>query len=170
MGGTDSFHQRLSYYRPSLKTKRYPPRVFIHFLNASVVNAYIIHRQYHKTEKTFQLRNFIENLAFELAPQADNLASQGAIFKFRKMQWKQHRIRFDKKEIHAPFIEELLDKALNIKNFSSQCVIYQNKSNVRCLTCGAYLCVKGKYFDDIHEVTCWMKFHTKVKLSENDGV
>ena len=171
-GGTDSFDQRLSYYRPSLKTRRYPPRVFVHFLNASVVNAYIIHREYHKTEKTFQLRNFIENLVFELAPQADNLASQGVppIFKRRKIQWEQQRIRLDKNEIHAPFIEELPDKALNIKHFRSRCVICQNKSNVRCLTCGAYLCVKGKYSDGIHEVTCWMKFHTKVKLSENDEV
>ena len=172
MGGTDSFDQRLSYYRPSIKTRRYPPRVFVHFLNACVVNAFIIHKQYHKTDKTFQLRHFIEKLAFDLVPQIDNSASPGVppVFKRRKTQWEQDRIRLNRKEMHAPFIEELPDETSNNKHFRSQCVICGNKSNVRCLTCGAYLCVKGKYADGIHEVTCWIKFHTKAKLLEIDDV
>ena len=78
MGGTDSFDQRLSYFKPALKTRRYLPRVFSHFMMASVVNAFIIHRQYHNTnKKSFQLRHFIEKLIFEHVPQVDQFISQG---------------------------------------------------------------------------------------------
>jgi len=172
MGGTDAFDQRLSYYRPSIKTRRYPPRVFVHFLNASVVNAFIIHRQYHRTDKTFQLRQFIEKLVFDLVPQVENNVPRGIPprFKRRKIQWEQDRIRLSKEEIHAPFIEELPDEGSNNKHYRSRCVLCGNMTNLRCITCGAYLCVKGKYVDGVHEVTCWMKFHTTAKICNNDGV
>lgn len=42
MGGTDQFDQRLSYYRPNIKSRRWPHRVYFHFLNCSVVNAFIL--------------------------------------------------------------------------------------------------------------------------------
>ena len=44
----------------------------MHFLNASVINAFIIHREYYRTEKTFLLRQFIEKFVFDLVPQFDN--------------------------------------------------------------------------------------------------
>ena len=94
MGGTDSFDQRLSYYRPCVKTRRYPPRIFVHFLNASVLNAFIIHREYHKTENTFPVRHFIEKLILvHLVPQVDISAPQGipSIFRRQKLQWEQDR-------------------------------------------------------------------------------
>ena len=167
MGGTDSFDQRLSYYRPCVKTRRYPPRIFVHFLNASVVNAFIFHREYHKTENIFLLRHFIEKLIFDLVPQVDISAPQGIppIFRHRKLHWEQDRTRLSQDEIHAPFIEELPDATSNNKHFRSQCVICGNMSNLRCLTCGAYLCVKGKYSEGEYDVTCWTRFHTRAKLT-----
>ena len=118
MGGTDSFDQRLSYFRPALKTRRYLARVFTHFLSASVVNAFIIHRQYHNTSNTFQLRPFIEKLIFELVPQVDLFAPRGIapIFKRRLAQWEQDRTRLNTNVIHAPFIEELSDATSNNKH------------------------------------------------------
>ena len=88
MGGTDTFDQRLSYYRPRIKTSRSPKRVFVHFQNACVVDAFIIHGQYQKAVKTFQLRHFIEKLAFDLVPQINNSASPEVppVFRRRKTQ------------------------------------------------------------------------------------
>jgi hypothetical protein len=39
MGGTDSMDQRLSYYRPNVKTVSWVPKLMIHFLNISVVTS-----------------------------------------------------------------------------------------------------------------------------------
>ena len=44
MGGTDSFDQLLSYYRTTIKTKRWQTRIFTHFLMCAVVNAHILYR------------------------------------------------------------------------------------------------------------------------------
>ena len=160
MGGTDSFDQRLSYFRPALKTRRYLERVFTNFLSASVVNAFIIHRQYHNTSNTFQLKHFIEKLIFDLVPQVDLFAPRGIapIFRRRLAQWEQDRTRLNTNEIHAPFIEELSDATSNNKHYRSECVLCGKQVNVRCTTCGAYLCAKGKYVEGIYEETCWIKF------------
>ena len=67
MGGTDSMDQRLSYYRPNIKTKSWVPRMLTHFLNISVVNAYILYKQYFNKPRRYSLlmftRELIDNLA-----------------------------------------------------------------------------------------------------------
>jgi len=92
------------------------------------------------------------------------------MFKSRKIHWEQDRTRLNRKELHAPFVEELPDATSNNKHYRSQCVICGSMTNIRCITCGAYLCVKGKFSDGVHEVNCCMKFHTKAKLFEEDSV
>ena len=42
MGGTDAGDQRAQCYRPHLKTVSWLPRIFSHFLNVAVVNAFIL--------------------------------------------------------------------------------------------------------------------------------
>ena len=42
MGGTDAGDQRTQCYRPHLKTVSWLPRIFSHFLNVAVVNAFIL--------------------------------------------------------------------------------------------------------------------------------
>lgn len=67
MGGTDSLDQRLSYYRSNIKTKSWVPKLLIHFLNISVVNSYILYKQYFNKPKKYSLlmftRELIDNLA-----------------------------------------------------------------------------------------------------------
>ena len=46
MGGTDGIDQRMSYYRPKVKTVSWIPKIFIHCLNSAVVNAFIVYRAY----------------------------------------------------------------------------------------------------------------------------
>ena len=127
----------------------------------SAVDAFIIHRQYHNTnKKSFQLRHFIEKLIFDLVPEVDLFAPRGIapIFRRRLAQWEQDRTRLNSNEIHAPFIEELSDASRKNKHHRSDCVLCGKEVNVRCTTCGAYLCAKGKYVEGIYEETCWIKF------------
>ena len=131
MGDTDSFDQQISYFRPSLKTRRYLARVFTHFLSASVVNAFIIHRQYHNTTNTFQLKHFFEKLMFDLVPQVDLFYSRSIAPTFRRRlaQWEQDRTRLNTNEIHAPLIEELSDASRKI-NITEVTVFYVEKKSM----------------------------------------
>ena len=97
----------------------------------SVVKAFIIHRQYHNTnKKSFQLRHFIEKLIFDLVPQVDQFISQGIppIFKRRQAQWEYDRTRLNRSDIHAPFIEELPDDTTNDKHYRNECVLCGEKA------------------------------------------
>jgi hypothetical protein len=42
MGGTDGFDAFISHYKTTIKTMKWQPRIFTHFLHASVINAQII--------------------------------------------------------------------------------------------------------------------------------
>eukprot|EP01041_Mallomonas_annulata_P012274 gene12274-25801_t len=113
MGGTDSFDQRLSYYRPHIKTKSWIPRVFTYFLNASVVNAYIINKPYHEHDKDYQLREFLQQLIFDLLPKNDIISTKwtSPVTKRQRKTWKKDPVRFMAGP-HHPFIQVETDKVL----------------------------------------------------------
>ena len=99
-----SFDQYLSYFRSAVKTRGYLAWVFPHFMSASVVNAFIIHKQQYNTNNAFQMNYFIKKLLiFNLVPEAD------PIFKRRHPRWEQDRTRLNTQEMHASFIQELPD-------------------------------------------------------------
>ena len=125
-----------------------------------VGSTFIIHRQDHNTTNTFQLNQFFEKLIFDLVPQVDLFSprSIAPTFRRRLAQWEQDRTRLNTNEAHAPFIEELSDASRKNKHHRSDCVLCGKEVNVRCTTCGAYLCAKGKYVEGIYEETCWIKF------------
>lgn len=177
MGGTDSFDQRLANYKTTGKTKRWIPRVFSHFLNASVVNAFIFHKMYLKKPKKFNLLDFVQGLIFDLVPQVNTDIPNGIepIFKRRRTEWEADRTRLNRQLQHLPFIEILGGKESDEDDdeeaeakpeylFRNSCVSCSRKTNIRCRTCGAYLCVEGRYKYGIYDDTCWDIFHTKAKL------
>ena len=45
MGGTDGVDQQLTYYKPKIKSRRCPVRIFLHFLQVSAYNSYVLYRQ-----------------------------------------------------------------------------------------------------------------------------
>ena len=70
MGGTDQFDQMLSYYKTTIKTKRWQTRIFTHFLMCAVVNASILFRLDNDLEKSDpggDLLSFINLLIDQLA-------------------------------------------------------------------------------------------------------
>ncbi len=44
MGDTDKMEQQLSYYRIKMKTKRWPIKIFLHFLSVAVMNDHVLYR------------------------------------------------------------------------------------------------------------------------------
>ena len=98
------------------------------------------------------------------------------------MAWQEDRLRLNHNVQHLPFIENLtpvtrgedeeeeeekLEEAKSepkCHHFRSACELCGRKTTLPCQTCGAYLCVKGKYIVGIHKVTCWTKFHSHAKL------
>ena len=99
MGGTDSMDQRISYYRPNVKSVSWVPKLMIHFLNISVVNSYILYKEYFNKPATYSLLDFLGQLIEELAePMILNLRrngqhvinhqSSGSGFKTKK-KWSQ---------------------------------------------------------------------------------
>ena len=66
-GGTDSQDQRLSYYRPKVKTVSWIPRVLIHFFTLMIFNAFVIYKWHTKQHKKYSLLDFNKTLMMELA-------------------------------------------------------------------------------------------------------
>lgn len=67
MGGTDSCDQRLSYIRPALKTVSWQPRIFSHFLNCAVFNAFVLYKIFFAKPKEFGIFDFTRPLMEQLA-------------------------------------------------------------------------------------------------------
>ena len=77
MGGTDMFDQMCSYYRTTIKTKRWQIRIFTHFSMAAAVNAHILYKfgggeemkeggSFVRGDKGFDLLSFIGMLVDQL--------------------------------------------------------------------------------------------------------
>ncbi len=85
MGGTDSFDQHLSYYRTSVKTKRWPHTVYFHFMLCCVTNAWILHKLVHRSSvhaDNGSMQSFLMNLTKvmcathdDVEPMSDTAAS-----------------------------------------------------------------------------------------------
>jgi hypothetical protein len=65
MGGTDSMDQQLTYYKPRIKSRRWPVRVFLHFLQVSAYNSFVLHRQDKAPKMKFL--QYIETLLSQMA-------------------------------------------------------------------------------------------------------
>jgi hypothetical protein len=63
MGGTDDgIDQKMSYYRPKVRTVSWILKIFIHCLNSAVVNGYIVYSAYTGKTKEHSLKEFVMEL------------------------------------------------------------------------------------------------------------
>lgn len=70
MNGTDRFDQQLSYYESTIKTLRWQPRIFTHFVSAAAVNAHILYKtskNLRRGDKGYSLLKFLDMLIDDLA-------------------------------------------------------------------------------------------------------
>lgn len=149
MGGTDQFDQLLSYYKTTVRTKRWQTRIFTHFLTCAVVNASILYRLYHKldrTDKGYNLLDFIEMLVDQLAtPRVD-----------QKVAEEGYDMRYV--GVHTPVLckREVVENTEISKR--SKCSVCKKRINQFCKQCGMIpLCFAS--FEG--ENSCWEQYHTE---------
>lgn len=182
MGGTDQDDQKLSNYRPKVKTVSWAPKIFCHFLNSSLVNAYIIriqrlglnNRQYRHIE-------FLNNLIDQWTePWLDRLAAGDAAMAnmprgIGLKRWNTNRSRLHGR--HYPITnvatrqERAGERNANINRNLQRgfCVKCGDHCNVKCIQCGVYLCIKRNAVQlEIEDPSCWVKFHTYPDIFQDE--
>ncbi|KFM60528.1 PiggyBac transposable element-derived protein 3, partial [Stegodyphus mimosarum] len=60
MGGTDLCDRYLAYYRCTVRTKKWPVRVFSHFVDLVISNCWIMHVRYHKQNNLTGAKSLME--------------------------------------------------------------------------------------------------------------
>jgi hypothetical protein len=151
MGGTDSMDQRLSYYRPNVKTHSWVPKLMIHFMNASVVNSYIVFKEYFKKPKSYSLLDFLGQLIDELAEpwileQHQNKKTHDAVSRtiMRKQKWSNAWIRrlAGEHRAYIPHVPNVLKDGVKRNFLRGHCINCRDKLvNTKCRACGVYLCL-----------------------------
>jgi hypothetical protein len=154
MGGTDSFDQLISYYKTTVKTKRWQTRVFTHFLMCAVVNAHILYKLLvgggeemkegglRRGDKGFALLDFIGILVDQLVTPMDPIPTN-------KKKASVDRNRF--LGVHEP--EYRAEKWMNDGKRECNrraCQVCSNRVKTFCVDCKVALCFSP----------CWKKWHT----------
>lgn len=161
MGGTDRGDQYLSYYRPAVKTDSWLPRVWIHAVNASMVNAFIVHKRLAEKPRTYSLLDFMKQLIDELShdyvdsrmvpatPEGSHNTKQG---------WEKVKSRLV--GVHLPACDIDDAEKASRKTKRSSCIMCHDYCTHYCSTCTVFLCTKalpGKK-------NCYTVFHTEKSL------
>lgn len=74
MGGTDAMDQKLSYYRPKLRYRKWPKKMIFHLVWLCITNAHIIYKEVMKCERNhsnYELQEFMMNLCSQLCNRYD---------------------------------------------------------------------------------------------------
>lgn len=177
MGGTDSMDQRLSYYRPHLKSVSWVPRMLCHLLNVSTVNAYILFKEYYGKGNTYHLLDFINALIPQLA---EGFIEEKNALKYRSVQpeyvgptrswrskltWENDYLSRIGGNHDCVIVKKIRPDNASQKEHSTErgrCIICASDVNTRCKQCKVALCI----VEDCDTVggTCFHKFHTLKKF------
>jgi hypothetical protein len=152
MGGTDTFDQMCSYYRTTIKTKRWQTRIFTHFLMAAAVNSHILFKLgggeemkdggLKRDDRGFELLDFIGMLV-------DQLCTKLPV---NKLKDSAHPNRYI--GCHVPLRYENLIDPKTGKRIENRRVCANEDCKERtfesCKTCDIHLCF----------YPCWEQCHT----------
>jgi len=157
MGGTDQFDQQLSYYKTTVKTRRWQVRIFTHFLHCAVVNAHILYKLHHnptRNDHGFYLLDFTDMLIDQLVGNhnVDDLPSDAE---------DGTGLRYC--GLHAPVVlksKTLMNNGNEVRtNHRRVCKVCEKLTNYYCKTCNVAVCM-GESLDDA-EISCFEKYHTR---------
>ena len=165
MGATDSFNHRIALYRPHIKTKTWKHRIFLHLLNASVVNAYVLWKITKKIRKSYPLLLYIRHLIKELTKDHLDYLKTVKVTKQPRntntktpTQWSSVKSRLagsHSPRIHwCPKTRKDNKGSENIKR--SRCIICSTRVGSLCMDCGVYICISAAG----DNLSCWDQFHT----------
>ena len=169
MGGTDLHDQLNQYYRTMVRCKKWPIRIFTHFLHSVVTNAYILYREKNELKTSdFSLLEFIDILLDNIHALPDSDAPEDDIdvhdphdrsyttcAGWAKPANKNARLSTPKTSLHY---------TANDKKSRGRCpVCKKNGVYTRCALCPTmpFLCNEGFGLDN-----CFYRFHTLDEFSK----
>ena len=156
MGGTDLFDQFGSYYRTTVRKKKWPPRIIFHFILGAAINARII------ADANVPLLDFLDDLITGLVKEPNTIAEESDNELAPVMTAKRQRTatwKTDKSRLHGRHTPSFIEG----KRTQCMCCHDINKVSTRCCECNVYLHVKG-----VGRNNCWWRFHNLVEFEMND--
>jgi hypothetical protein len=165
MGGTDSFDQRMKYYKTRVRGKKWQTRIFTHFLEVCAVNACILYREDIDPNIT-QLK--FNSLLIE-AMGVPHLKQTGRPSKYHSHQSVEEKRVSRHTGRHCPYVlrrRVLGDDGSQDNTGRLRCRVCQQKGidkkvQTGCSTCFVGLCMRNEVHDDnpscfdlYHDETC----------------
>lgn len=161
MGGVDLMNQMISYYRISIRSKKWTLRMIAHFIDFSIVQSWIEYKNDCKISKIPQ-RQVMDLLAFRMSlanqlvyPQVsakrvaritlDDIRSRNDVQTSRESRITDENIRYDRFDHFPKYSENRLRCKLN------SCT---SRSQLFCPKCNVHLCLNLKQ-------NCFMEYHEK---------
>jgi hypothetical protein len=159
MGGTDSFDQRLVYYKTRVRSKRWPVIIFTHFLEAAVVDSYILHRDSKKLvrgNQGYNLLSFYEMLIDQLAtPCLRKGGRPGISIKESRQEDEDKAKRYIGR--HKIYFERRSAKESITRR---RCRVCHQQTQSGCKTCDVGLCVfSDRLSSNADDDCCFDKYH-----------
>jgi hypothetical protein len=175
MGGTDHVDQMLSYYRPKIKTRKWPTRIIIHFILVSIFNAFVLYKdsqQPKRGENGFTYISFLQMLVTDLRATRSAKKSAQVLPDRKKSFSKMAAMETSPSRVsgqHFPYVDTDVsekEQAAGLKKRRGNCMYCRKKTNVMCGRCEKFLCVVNSDADGDPEDTCWKSFHTKADFKK----
>lgn len=173
MGGTDAEDQRLSYYRPKVKTVSHAPRIFIHMIQASLVNAFIIYKHRNNLNPNqYRYLDFLNAVIDQWShPWIQRIAEGDAQLqnaaRRSRVAWNKDRSRLVGRHYPVMIVNPTPERrgvgnVPRLRNLDrGRCINCTDHANTKCIQCGVYLCCRRTPLQmHINDENCWMKFHT----------
>jgi hypothetical protein len=172
MGGTDSIDQRMSYYRPKVKTVKWAPRIFTHIINAAGVNSYIIMKDHQGLGERFKHLDFLQQLVVQLAHeflQGKRIVCAEVVPHpvQRLATWNRDPSRLIGTHFPCTIPNDQILRAFdgNRTFIRGYCMLCGLKIISRCRSCNISLCID---ISDDNPTSCFEKFHTLTSITNID--
>ncbi len=156
MGGTDLFDQYCSYYRTMVRTKKWPTRIFTHFIMATIVNAFILFKFSHDDST---LIKYLEALIKQLAmfsfkqPPSHGMVAQCAIIVADDEEPTRRKEVWDKKRLDNT-ITHMPAHTSRSEGSRRECKVCCKLTAYSCQQCDVGLCIENPA-----KTSCYEVFH-----------
>jgi hypothetical protein len=177
MKGTDVGDQLESYYSFDHRSRRWPRRIFAHFLLVTMNNAKLLYNSH--CSKNISLKSFIECIVKSLLPYSESEevgqssveisesveVSSGNSSSEHAVKYRRTRTWLAKKEERLTCsrwpVEYYISRNGKMVPKRNDCKVCLKSVSTQCRSCGCYLCI-----DDRGGTSCFQKFHTKENFLE----
>jgi hypothetical protein len=154
MGGTDTFDQRVSYYKTIVKEKKWQWSIFSHMFSAAMTNAYILYCiEHNKNSKQYPLIEFIfdvcEAWRTSISPEEQK----------RNTKYVKKQPEFRNLGRHTPhLLHNIRLEDGKRQEFRRICKECGSRINCMCIECDVELCLLSST-NNLFDESCWHKWH-----------